>query len=408
MTSPRKVRFVGWPAVVSLVMTSPPRILVAGAGIGGLTAALALRRAGCEAEVFERTPVLRPVGAGIVLAINALLGLRSLGLYERVAAAGTPIESARLVTAGGRPIARTDFSPLVRELGVAAIAFHRAELHRVLLDAVGGGVRLDAEGVGFEQAGGEVRLALADGEVVSGDALVGADGLRSAVRRVLLGEAAPRYSGYTSWRAVTPGGLGLVPRGATTESWGAGRRFGTVGLTGGRTYWFAVENAPEGGADEGDPRGHLLERFGGWHAPIRELLEATPGEAIVRTDIHDREPVATWGAGRVTLLGDAAHPMTPNLGQGACQAVEDAVVLADELAGGGSLEAAFRRYEARRRERTRAVVLQSRRFGRIAQWSNPLARAVRDLGLRALPESATLRPLRAFLSEAPVFRGGGA
>ncbi len=381
----------------------PPRVLVAGAGIGGLTAAAALRRAGCEVEVFERAPELRPVGAGIVLALNALLGLRSLGLDRQVAAAGAPLERAEILTAGGRRIARTDFSALVRELGVAAVAYHRAELHAALRAAAGGGVRLGAEAVGFRQDGGGVRLVLAGGEEVAGDVLVGADGLHSAVRRTLLGAAPPRYSGTTSWRAVTPPGTGLVAAGASAESWGAGRRFGTVGLTGGRVYWFAVEGAPEGGADAGDPRDRLRELFAGWHPPIAEVLAATPGAAIVRTDLHDRDPVDTWGEGRVTLLGDAAHPMTPNLGQGACQAVEDAVALADELAAGGEPAAALRRYEARRRERTRAVVLESRRLGRLAQWSNPLARAARDLALRAVPERAILARLRTFVSGAPLF-----
>jgi 2-polyprenyl-6-methoxyphenol hydroxylase-like FAD-dependent oxidoreductase len=381
------------------------RILIAGAGIGGLTTAIALRRAGCDVEVFERARELRPVGAGIVLAMNALVGLRSLGVYEPVSSAGVPIRSAAILTARGRALGVTDFAPLAKDFGVAAIAYHRAELHQALLAEAGDVVRLGAQVTTFDQDGDGVRVTLSDGRVVSGDALVGADGLNSNVRRKLLGEEPPRYSGYTSWRAIAPSS-GLLEEGVTTESWGAGRRFGMVGLGGGRVYWFAVDDAPEGGKDQGGARQHLLRLFEGWHDPIRSLLEATPEESILRTDIQDRDPVRVWGEGRVTLLGDAAHPMTPNMGQGACQAVEDAVVLADEVARAEKLEASFRRYEARRQGRTAAVVVQSRRFGEIAQWSNPLARWFRNAAMWALPTTATVRQLRRFLADAPVYRGG--
>lgn len=385
-------------------MANSSRILIAGAGIGGLTAAIALRRAGCEVQVLERASELRPVGAGIILAMNALLGLKSLGVYPPIAAAGAPLQRAQILTRRGRSLGETDLSPLADELGVAAIAYHRAELHQALLAQAGDVVRLGARVVAFDQDPDGVRVTLADGKEIDADALVGADGLHSAVRRAILGELPPRYSGYTSWRGVTDA-EGLVKQGFTSESWGSGRRFGIVGLTGGRAYWFAVDNAPEGGRDEADVRGQLLRLFSAWHDPIPALIQRTPPEAIVRTDIHDRDPVVVWGDGRVTLLGDAAHPMTPNMGQGACQAVEDAVVLAEEVLRSPSLATAFRRYETRRQPRTRAVVLQSRRLGEVAQWSNPLARWVRNRVLWALPKEAAVRQLRRFVQTAPVFHG---
>jgi 2-polyprenyl-6-methoxyphenol hydroxylase-like FAD-dependent oxidoreductase len=386
-------------------MKAKGRILIAGAGIGGLTAAIGLQRAGYDVQVLERTPELQPVGAGIALAMNALMGLRSLGAYDRVADAGAHIRSAAILTSRGRPLGVTDFAPLAEDFGVTAIAYHRAELHRALLEEAGDVVRLGAQVKSFQQHGDGVRVTLSDGRELAGAALVGADGLHSNVRRALLGDSAPRYAGYTSWRAIAPS-MGLVEEGSTTESWGAGRRFGVVGLTRGRAYWFAVDDAPEGGKDEGSARQKLLRLFEGWHDPIRALLGATDDESILRTDIYDRDPVRVWGEGRVTLLGDAAHPMTPNMGQGACQAVEDAVVLADEVARGSKLDEAFRRYESRRQDRTAAVVLQSRRFGAVAQWSNPLARWFRNAALWALPKAATVRQLRGFLADAPVFREG--
>jgi 2-polyprenyl-6-methoxyphenol hydroxylase-like FAD-dependent oxidoreductase len=174
--------------------------------------------------------------------------------------------------------------------------------------------------------------------------------------------------------------------------WGKGLRFGMAGIGHGETYWFAVANAPEGAREE-DPLAVVRERFNAFGTGVRDLLAATPGERVFRTDIHDRDPVLGWLRGRVTLLGDAAHPTMPNLGQGGCQAIEDAIVLADTLAAERSHEAAFRRYESRRFARTRRIVEESRRFGRAAQATSPLAVWARNLAVRLTPR----RMLRARL-----------
>lgn len=383
------------------------KILIAGAGIGGLTAAIALRLAGHEVEVFERAAQLGEAGAGIVLAMNALRGLQSLGVYDEVVRAGALVQRVAIADDRGRTLGVTELAPLVEVFGVAAVAYHRAELHAALLRPVRDVVRTGASVTSFAQDDEGVRITLADGTTAEGDLLVGADGLHSAVRAGLLGDAPPVYAGYTSWRGVTPEGLSLMPEGQSVESWGAGRRFGSVGLTRGRTYWFAVDDAPPGGRDEGSVREALLRLFAGWHAPIEALIEATPEAAVLRTDIHDRDPVDVWGAGRVTLLGDAAHPMTPNMGQGACQAIEDAVALGSILQGDAT-PSALRRYEALRQPRTRAVVMQSRRFGKLAQWSNPIARGARDLAMRAVPKDVAVRQLRGFLLAAPIFERAAA
>jgi len=175
------------------------------------------------------------------------------------------------------------------------------------------------------------------------------------------------------------------------ESWGRGSRFGLVAIDGDRLYWFATANTPPGGRDAG--KEGLIRRFADWHDPIPRVIEATPDEAILRTDISDREPAAKWSEGRVTLLGDAAHPMTPNLGQGGGQAMEDAVALDQALAAESDCANAFLSYESRRRARTARVVEESRRFGRVGQIENSLARAVRDFAMRVTPLSVTFRSL---------------
>jgi 2-polyprenyl-6-methoxyphenol hydroxylase-like FAD-dependent oxidoreductase len=185
------------------------------------------------------------------------------------------------------------------------------------------------------------------------------------------------------------------PPDAVGESWGRGRRFGIVPLNDGRVYWFATANAAEHGRDPaGQLKLRLFNAFRGWHAPIEAIIAATPESAILRNDIYDRDPLSRWTHGHVTLLGDAAHPMTPNLGQGACQAMEDAVVLAACLSGTRDVDAALRHYEARRIPRTSRIVLASRRIGDMAQWENPLACALRNLLVRATPTAIAERQMR--------------
>jgi 2-polyprenyl-6-methoxyphenol hydroxylase-like FAD-dependent oxidoreductase len=171
-----------------------------------------------------------------------------------------------------------------------------------------------------------------------------------------------------------------------TETWGRGQRFGIVDIGFGEIYWFAVADAPPGGAD-GSVHDELLARFGRWHEPIADVIRATPADRIVRTDISDRDPITRWHDDGVVLLGDAAHPMTPNLGQGAGQAIEDAVALDRCLSAGASIESTLIDYEARRVSRANSLVLASRRVGAIAQWSHPAAVWFRNLGMRLTPAS---------------------
>ncbi len=367
-------------------MARNERILIAGAGIGGLTAACALRQAGFEVSVLERVPELRPVGAGITVQANAMLALRRLGLDGAVAAEGMALGLSQLRRNDGRVLASTSLTGLVRDLGAPSIALSRARLQRLLLEALGGGkLELGVAVEGFEDTDATVALRLADGRSMDGAALIGADGLRSAVRAQLHGEVEPVYAGYTTWRGVAKD-PGVVPPGYANEMWGRGLRVGFVGIGFGEVYWFAVSDAPPGGRDvPGRVRSDLLERFASFAEPVGQLIEATEEDAIVRTDIADRPPLSRWGAGRVTLLGDAAHPMTPNLGQGGCQAIEDAVVLAECLAAGTSIETGLRAYEDRRAARAQWFVAQSHSMGRVAQASGRLSSWARNTALRLAP-----------------------
>jgi 2-polyprenyl-6-methoxyphenol hydroxylase-like FAD-dependent oxidoreductase len=356
--------------------------IIIGAGIGGLAAGIGLRRVGLDVEVYERAEPFGEVGAGITLWPNAVKALQQLGLTESIRAISVLEAQGGIRTWRGDLLSSTSTVDIERAFGAPTLVMHRAELHGVLLQAFGSErVRQGAQCVGFEQDDHSVAAIFADGRRVHGDLIVGADGLRSVVRAQLHGEQAPRYAGYTAWRAVVPFDRARVLPG---ETWGAGARFGQVPLSDDRVYWFATKNIPAGERSLDGEKAELLRRFRGWHAPIEALIEATPATDILRHDIYDRPPLRSWGAGRVTLLGDAAHPMTPNLGQGACQAIEDAVVLMKQVSAGAGVANALRAYEAKRIERTARIVVQSWRIGAVGQWHNALGVAVRDMLIKSL------------------------
>ena len=381
-------------------MKNPAKVAVAGGGIGGLTAAIALRRAGFEVSVFERAAELREVGAGLLLAANAQRTLAKLGLAEAVARLGSPASAGEIRSWRGKVLASIPAAELEKKIGTPSAAVHRADLQALLAREVGEGtLRLGAEVEAFEQDESGVRVLLADGSRESADILVGADGLRSRVKARLFGSEEPCYAGYTAWRAVVEPKEDLLPWGTGFESWGRGARFGCAHIGDGRVYWFATANAPEGEKDGptgslAGAKAKLLHLFSRWHRPVADLVEAAEEGAILRTDIYDREPLGErWGEGRVTLLGDAAHPMTPNLGQGACQAIEDAVVLARCLGERGATAEALRSYERLRSDRVAMVVRRSRRVGTIGQVKNPAICWLRDRVLAMIPPKAQLRQL---------------
>jgi 2-polyprenyl-6-methoxyphenol hydroxylase-like FAD-dependent oxidoreductase len=351
--------------------------IIIGGGIGGLAAAIALQRAGISASVYERTAELGEVGAGLALWANAIRALDRLGLAGEVRANGVPEASPAIYSWSGEPLIAMSARAMERRLGEVSLVVHRADLQAILQRVLEPGtLRLGMRCTGFAQDSDGVIARFDNGETASGDLLIGADGIRSVVRAQLFGDTPPRYAGYTAWRAVAPFDHTRLTPG---ETLGRGVRFGMAPLSGGRAYWYATKNTSEGGRDQqGGRRRALLELFKGAHAPIEALIAATDEAAILRNDIYDRDPLPRWSDGCVTLLGDAAHPMTPNLGQGACQALEDAVVLADALRQIGDIAAALRAYEERRIGRTSTLVRQARQVGAVGQWQNPLACRLRD------------------------------
>lgn len=360
-------------------------VIVVGGGIGGLSAAIALRKRGHAVDVLERAPELDAVGAGLSLFGNAMHALRRLGVGDAVASQGAAVRYGALLDTSGRELAS-----IPEDLIADARAVHRADLQRLLADAAGK-ILLDHDVIAVEEQDGAVIARTRTGMELSGDLLVGADGVHSAIRRTI-SSAAPRYAGYTAWRGVAEA---AIEPGRLTESWGVGERFGLVDIGGGRTYWFATKNASEREPHclPCDQQSEILNRYSSWHAPIAAVIDATEPASILRNAVYDLALLHQWSSGRIVLLGDAAHASTPGIGQGAAMAIEDAVVLAEQLSQHDSLTNGLRAYEASRRPRTQTVLKQSRQIDRVAQMQNRLACRFRNTLVAAAPAGLRRRQL---------------
>ena len=373
------------------------RVLIVGGGIAGLATAAGLSRAGIACEVVERTEAWAPVGAGIVLGVNAMNVMRGLELAEPVAERGARLGRGAITDARGRDIGRTDFGLLEPDLG-PTISLHRAALHDVLLAGASGvPVSLGASVEKLALYDSHVDVRTTDGREARYDLVIGADGLRSRVRELVFGDVEIAYAGYTCWRLVVKAPFAQAEM---REMWGRGKRFGIVPVSDGRVYCFAVANAPRGAVDPAEGRlERFRARFAEFGGQVPEILAALqhPDELIH----NDLEEVVDgpWVRDRVALVGDASHAMTPNMGQGAAMALEDSAVLVELLRAGGPLPAALSAYVARRQDRVRWVQTQSRRIGRLGQLENPVACALRNGLLRLVPDRSSTAALRKMASQ---------
>lgn len=383
-----------------MIAATVRRAVVAGAGLGGLTAAVALHDRGWHVTVVERAAHLAPVGAAIALAPNALRSLDLIGMGDAVRSRAAVQGRGGFRSPAGRWLLRTDMTRLAERLGDPFVVLPRADLMARLAARLPPGLVRFGTAVTAVDPGSPTRPAVVstDAGRHEADLVVAADGAHSVVRgRLFPGHPGLRYSGYTAWRMMPELPPGGGPADAF-ETWGRGQRFGVIPMDDGRVYAFAAAAVPAGERAE-DERAQLRDRFAGWHEPIPTLIAAVaPGE-ILRHDVAAlATPLPTFAVGRVALLGDAAHAMTPDLAQGGCMAIEDAVVLASLVTAEPTrdLAAGLRAYSAQRLPRTTAVARRSALAGRLAQARGRAAVTLRTgvlLSAAVPPERLLLRGL---------------
>ena len=412
------------------------KAIIIGGGIGGMALAVALEQAGVACEVYEQADALREVGAGLVLWPNAIKALDALGLVEAVRAASVPFGDSEIRTWRGDLLTRLALPRSGEPMGAL---IYRTQLLALLCAAyTAGTVQLGAHCQTVTQDADGVTAHFADGRTARGDVLIGCDGIHSTVRAQVFGDTPARYAGYAVWRGTSK--VETDPHTNTAllnndpppgvEMWGRGLRFGYRATTPGSVYWYATANRPEHAGDD-DPNGrqkYLLDRFHDWYSPVLSILRGSDDAHILHSNIYNVTPLPHWSKGRVTLLGDAAQALTPNLGQGACQAIEDAVILAHLLGrvtpspslasradaqiiqptraaqsavqdavaqsiSASVLQTVLQTYEQKRRRRVVAIAARARHLGAVGQWEHGVMRAIRNRAVTLLPRALQQRQM---------------
>jgi 2-polyprenyl-6-methoxyphenol hydroxylase-like FAD-dependent oxidoreductase len=366
-------------------------ITILGAGIASLSTAIALKNAGIDTIVFEAAPEIKVVGAGLGLGANAIRAFKVMGIDQEVMNAGRFLPSFTVYNQKGKQITKTNSVLVSKKYGLDNFAIHRADLHAILLSKINpASVQTNKRVEFIKQHENRIVLYFQDGTLYETDFLIAAEGIHSVVRKQLLPDSKLRYAGYTCWRAVIDNTNLQINEGS--ETCGARGRFGIVPLAGNKIYWFACVNTPvNNSAMKNYTVEDLRKQFAGYHHLIEAILKETKNENLIWGDINDIKPISRYAFNNILLIGDAAHATTPNLGQGACQAIEDAVILATEIEKNGDIAIAFKAFEQRRLKRIHWIVNTSWRFGKIAQLENKFLLRCRDFIFSHLPNMVNVK-----------------
>lgn len=366
------------------------RIIIVGGGIAGLSMAIALKHKGFNVKVFEASPEMKVAGAGIWMATNAMLVFDKLNIVNDIEQAGATLKSVQITDQHLNKLQATDEEKIREIFGFGITSIHRATLRQILLDHTGiEKVSAGKKLIYYKEKDDSVEVIFEDGTSESGDILIGADGIQSNVRNQLFPNSQLRYSGQTCWRGVANYTPAPPHDKSCVEAWGDQIRFGLSVISENNTYWFAVKKAPFGQQDQGPVKSKLLNLYGDFDPLIRNIIEATPEHKIIRNDISDLKPIKKWYSDRVCLIGDAAHATTPNMGQGGCQAVEDAWYLSQYLSTYEQPKKAFKAFQNSRQARVNFIVKNSWIIGKIAHIS--FGQGLRNFIFKNIPEKIIMK-----------------
>jgi len=358
-------------------------INIIGAGIGGLTTAIALEQKGFNVRIFERAEKIKSVGAGIILANNAMQVYKKLGLNKKIEAKGNQISSMNIAKTSLHPISKVDLSHFEKKYLVKNVAIHRGTLQQILINELKSTtISLNHHLTQIRQNNGDCSLTFANGKKIQSSILIGADGLKSVVRQHLFPNNTIRNAQQICWRGISNFTLPNVYKNELNEAWGKSDRFGFVQIAENKVYWYALKSFKE--HQKEFPISDITSFFGKYNPIVNKIIFSTQQEHIHTAKISDLKPIFQWHKGNVCLLGDAAHAATPNLGQGACQAIEDAYVLSECLNKYNNNDA-FKEFQKLRLPKAHEVVKTSWMIGKIAHLSNPILIRFRNQIISLIP-----------------------
>ena len=360
---------------------------IIGAGIGGLTTALTLKQKGLNVKIYEGSSEIKPAGAGIILANNAMQVFQKLGLQDKIEKAGNKISYMKITDDQLIPLSVVNLSEYEKKYDVSNVAIHRGELQRILANEIGfENINLSKRLTKIEK--NELfKLTFEDNSTIESKIVIGADGIKSVVRNQLFTENTLRNANQYCWRGICEIDLPENYYNELNEAWGKGKRFGFVKISDKKVYWYALTNSKSKTPD------NLLEIFKEFHKDIQRIITATPISQIITSDILDLKPIKKWQDGNVCLVGDSAHATTPNLGQGACQAIEDAYVIGKLLDKGVSIENCFLQYQTIRMKKAHTIVNTSWSLGKLAHIENGLGVKIRNMIMKNMPKSANRKQM---------------
>ena len=366
---------------------------IIGAGIGGLTTALAFEKRGINYQLFEKSPKLSAFGAGIWLAPNALQVLEYLNVLDKVKSEGNSIDRITLGKADLSPLSDNYQDIVKNKFGYSTIAIHRAQLQKILLEKVPQEKIFLGKGFqSFKKLNtGKIKIIFDDNSEAETDFLIGADGINSKIRNQLFPESSTRYSGQTCWRGIANIKLDKEFENRGIELWGNQIRFGISKIAKDKVYWFAVVLDKQNLKDESRlVQEKLLKMFNGFHPLVKKIIASSSRDKIIRNDINDLKPLESWHKGNICLIGDAGHATTPNMGQGGAQAIEDAYYLS-KLIENNPNQNVFELFQQKRQKKVNTIVKQSWATGKMAHWR--YGTNFRDFLLKNLPKNLLERKM---------------